>query len=290
MAENQSPELRAVHEASLDILREIDRLCRKHGIKYRLDSGSLLGAVRHKGFIPWDDDIDLVFRRAEFRKFCLAAEQELSERFQLILPNEYRGGKAFYDFVPRVIYKNSRRHSDDSLQEFYEGKLNHLWVDIFILDSLPKDAIGSRIHRLKQQIVFGLGMGHRKSLDLSKYRGIQRMEVLLLAGIGRLIPMPLIFSLQDYWARSFTERVERGEKSGGRSFFSNYQPDYQYCVVEDSWETPGAEYSFEGEYFPGPGDYDSVLTMLYGDYMELPPPEKRTPGHSGREIEVLDKP
>ncbi|NWO20403.1 LicD family protein [Oribacterium sp. oral taxon 102] len=288
--EPESFDLDKVHEASLDILREIDRICRKRGIAYRIDSGTLLGAVRHKGFIPWDDDVDLVFRREEFERFRQAAQEELSDRFELVLPDEYRDGAAFYDFVPRVIYRNSRRHSgDDRMQAFYEGKLNHLWVDLFILDRLPAGKLASRLCRMRQQIAFGLGMGHRRCLDFSKYCGIERIEVGVLSGIGRLLPMPVIFRLQERWARKYTDRTARTGKCSGRSFFSNYQPDFQYCVVEDSWEEPYTEYSFEGERFLGPRDWDRVLHMLYGEYMQLPPEEKRLPSHSGREIEVLDK-
>lgn len=288
--EEQEFDLRKVHEANLDILREIDRICRKHQISYRIDSGTLLGAVRHRGFIPWDDDVDLLFRREEFEAFRKVAKEELSERFELVLPSEYRDGKAFYDFVPRVIYKNSRRHSgDDELQSFYEGKLNHLWVDLFILDRLPEGGIEDRLCRLKQQIVFGLGMGHRKRLDLKKYHGLQRAEVAVLAALGKCLPMPFLFRLQDRWARKYTDRAEKSGKLSGKSYFSNYQPDFQYCTVRDSWEEPVTEYPFEGERFLGPRDWDKILTMLYGDYMQLPPVEKRVPSHSSREIEVLDK-
>ena len=104
-------DLKKVHEANLDILRAVDEICRKHHITYRIDSGTLLGAVRHKGFIPWDDDVDLLFRREEFEAFCKVAS-ELPEKLALVLPDEYQNGKAFYDFVPRVIYKNSRRHAN----------------------------------------------------------------------------------------------------------------------------------------------------------------------------------
>ena len=289
MANEEVFDLKKVHEANLDILRAVDEICRKHHITYRIDSGTLLGAVRHKGFIPWDDDVDLLFRREEFEAFCRVAS-ELPEKLALVLPNEYQKGKAFYDFVPRVIYKNSRRHArDDAEQAFYEGKLNHLWVDIFILDRLPDDKLMSKICRLRQQIVFGLGMGHRRRLDFSKYKGLQRLEVQILSAVGKCLPMPWIFKLQERWARQYTDRVNRTGRLTKQSYFSNYQPDFQYCVVDNAWEEPVVEFPFEGESFLGPHDWDRILRMLYGDYMQLPPEEKRVPSHSGQEIEVLDK-
>ena len=319
MSEEFTFDLERVHQANLEILKAVKTICDRHGITYLIDSGTLLGAVRHKGFIPWDDDVDLCFRREEFERFVDVARAELPENMQLVLPDEYRGGEAFYDFVPRVLYLNSRRHAeDDADMAFYEGKLNHLWVDLFILDRLPSCPVRARLMKLEQQIAFGLGMGHRRKLDWRKYHGLQKLEVQVLAAVGRFIPLPRIFRLQERWARKYTDqnRMETsctapaataaGDTAGakdagkqgcplcgkkqtgsGKSFFSNYQPDFQYCTVEDAWEEP-IEFQFEGEHFTGPKAWDKVLTMLYGDYMKLPRPEDRHPSHSGMELEILD--
>ncbi len=297
MSEEKSFDLDRIHAANLEILRAVRDICERHGITYLIDSGTLLGAVRHHGFIPWDDDIDLCFRREDFERFAAVARTELPEHMQLVLPNEYRGGEAFYDFVPRVLYLYSRRHAEnDEDMQFYEGKLNHLWVDLFILDRLPERPLAARMMKLKQQIAFGLGMAHRRRLDWSRYRGLQRLEVQVLAGIGRLLPMPWIFRLQERWARKYTDRYVKMEKKHdpasagkGHSFFSNYQPDFQYCTVEDDWEEP-ILFSFEGDRFTGPKAWDRILRMLYGDYMKLPDPEDRHPSHSGQELEILDGP
>lgn len=287
MSEEFTFDLERVHQANLEILKAVKTICDRHGITYLIDSGTLLGAVRHKGFIPWDDDVDLCFRREEFERFIDVARAELPENMQLVLPDEYRGGEAFYDFVPRVLYLNSRRHAeDDADMAFYEGKLNHLWVDLFILDRLPACPIRARLMKLEQQIAFGLGMGHRRKLDWSKYHGLQKLEVQVLAGVGHFIPLPKIFRLQERWARKYTDR-NHAEIGSGKSFFSNYQPDFQYCTVEDAWEEP-IEFQFEDGHFTGPKAWDKVLTMLYGDYMKLPRPENRHPSHSGMELEILD--
>ena len=122
-------DLTRVHEANLKLLKEIDRICRKYKIKYMIDSGTLLGAVRHQGFIPWDDDADVIFTRPNYEKFLKVAGRELPEGMTLLRPEDIRGGKVFYDFTTRIIYDNSRVHEDNEQMQFYEGKLNHIWVD-----------------------------------------------------------------------------------------------------------------------------------------------------------------
>ena len=80
-------DLKAVHQANLRILKEIDRICRSHGIRYFADSGTLLGAVRHKGFIPWDDDADVAFTRENYEAFARVVRDELPEGMDSLAEN-----------------------------------------------------------------------------------------------------------------------------------------------------------------------------------------------------------
>ena len=93
-------DLTKVHEVNLKILKEIDRICRKYKIKYMLDGGTLLGAVRHKGFIPWDDDADIAFTRNNYEAFLKVVKRELPDTMELLMPEEFQGGKAFFDLQP----------------------------------------------------------------------------------------------------------------------------------------------------------------------------------------------
>lgn len=271
-----------VHAASLKILKEIDRICRKYKIRYALDAGTLIGAVRHKGFIPWDDDADVVFLRSQYEAFVKVAGRELPDTMELLLPDSYRDGRAFFDFTPRIIYKNSRCHQDSPEMNFYGGKLNHIWVDLFILDKLPASPAGAAATRFVHKAIYGLAMGHRPGLDFKKYSLVHKIFVGGLAGVGRFIPLRLIFAMQR--AAALKDRRSRGT----RWYYSNYQPDYLYVTLEGSWCEAAEDAAFEDAQLMIPKGWHEVLTEVYGDYMQLPPEEKRVPTHSSQQIEIWE--
>ncbi len=273
-------DLTAVHQANLKILKEIDRICRKHKISYLMDSGTLLGAVRHKGFIPWDDDADVAFTRENYEVFARAAKEELPEEMELLEPCDLRSGKAFYDFTPRILYLNSRTHEDGEEMRFYEGRLNHLYVDLFILDELPEQKWLAVWIRLLHTAVYGLAMGHRYRLDYSKYGLAGRLCVWLLASVGRRIPMSIIRKWQHDLA------VRYNGKGSRLRYYSNYQPDYLYVTVRKKWNEETVRLPFEDVMLQAPKGWHQVLTCIYGDYKKLPPEEKRIPTHSSIEIET----
>lgn len=277
-----SYDMTRVHQANLSILKEIDRICRKYKIRYGLDAGTLLGAVRHKGFIPWDDDADVVFTRKQYEAFKKVAKRELPDSMEFLEPDCYRKGRAFFDFTPRIIYKNSKCHEDNAHMQFYEGKLNHLWVDLFILDKLPAGKGSAEFTKFLHKAIYGLAMGHRDCLDFGKYRLVHKIFVGGLAGAGRLIPMKAIFAMQR--ALALKDRHSRGTKW----YYSNYQPDYLYVTLDKEWCEEVEDAEFEDTKLMIPRGWHQILTEVYGDYRKLPPEEERVPAHSSLEIEIWD--
>lgn len=273
-------DLTEVHQANLAILKEIDRICRKYKIKYLLDAGTLLGAVRHKGFIPWDDDADIAFTRSNYDAFLKVVRRELPQEMELLEPEDLRGGKVFYDFTARIIYKNSSTHEDSEEMRFYEGKLNHLWVDLFTIDELPENKISSTFTLLLHAVIYGFAMGHRYKLDFKKYSLINKICVAALALLGKLIPMKTLRKLQKMAAVK-----DRKGKSSLR-YYSNYQPDYLYVTLKKEWCEETVDLEFEDTKLMAPKGWHEVLTWIYGDYKKLPPKEKQVPTHSTTEIKV----
>ena len=273
----------ALQKVNLYILQEIDRICKKYKINYTLDSGTLLGAIRHGGFIPWDDDADIAMTRSNFEAFRRIVKRELSDKLEFIMPNEFKNGKVFYDFTPRIIYKPSARHKKNDKKDPYEGKLNHLWVDIFIIDKLPKSKPLQRLTLFSQKLIYLFSMGHRKKLDLKKYKGSMKIAVSVFSIIGKIISMKCLFRLQDRLSKLFYK-----SRKSGTLYYSNYQPDYIDIKVNKDWYEKYLNIKFEDTVLSIIDEYDSVLQLVYGDYMTPPPKADRVPTHGSMEIEVYE--
>ena len=273
-------DLTKAHQVNLKILKEIDRICRKYKIQYMLDAGTLLGAIRHQGFIPWDDDADIVFTRKNYEAFMKVVRRELPDTMELLMPWDFQKGRAFFDFTARIIYKNSRIHEESPETRYYEGKMNHLWVDLFTLDVLPKNKLSSSMTLLLHKIIYGMAMGHRYQLDFGKYSVFHKLAVGGLSAAGRLVPLKVLF-----WMQRIVALKDRKCRSNLR-YYSNYQPDFLYVTVEKAWCDEVVDLPFEDTVLMAPKGWHQVLTWIYGDYKELPPKEKRVPAHSSIEIKV----
>ena len=276
-------DLTKAHQVNLKILKEIDRICRKYKIQYMLDAGTLLGAIRHQGFIPWDDDADIVFTRKNYEAFMKVVRRELPDTMELLMPWDFQKGRAFFDFTARIYYKNSRIHEDSSETQYYEGKMNHLWVDLFTLDVLPQNKVASSVTLLLHKIIYGMAMGHRYHLDFSKYSMFHKLAVGGLSAAGRLVPLKFLF-----WLQRAAALKDQKCRSNLR-YYSNYQPDYLYVTLQKEWCEQVEDVAFCDTKLMAPKHWDEVLTWIYGDYKKLPPKDKRVPGHSTARIQVFDE-
>lgn len=265
-------DLRRLQLNLLEMLIEIDRICRKYNIKYSLDGGTLLGAVRHGGFIPWDDDVDVIMRRAEYQKFYRACQKELDKkRFFL---QEYRTDRHY-----RWGYEKLRRKNTEfvRLGQEHLKSVGGIFIDIFVVDNVPDHPAVRRLHLfacflIRKLLYAELGMRNADSLFLRRwYRMLYRM-----------IPRDTIFQ----WRNRIAARCNKKRTELVRHM--------TYPYVLSRYGMPGecfdemTDIKFEGYTFRAFRKYDKYLTALYGDYMTLPPKEKQKAHLEVSKIKLLD--
>lgn len=250
-------ELRKVQMIEIEMIAEIDRICKKCGIQYCISAGTQLGAVRHKGFIPWDDDADIAFLRPEYEKFRDACEKELDkERFYF---QDYRNTPGY-----RWGYGKLRRKGTEFIrlnQEHMPYKQG-IFVDIMPYDNVPDNYIQRKIHTFRCFLYrksFWAPLGKRQAKGLEKvvYTLLDKIpDKKLYASYGKFITKN---------NRKETKRIRintlpvPGHENGYlRSCFVDLIPtQYENITVM------------------GMKDYHTYLSYKYGNYMELPPEEKR---------------
>ena len=262
-------EFRKMQLLELDMLVELDKVCRKHNIKYSMFGGTLLGAIRHKGFIPWDDDIDVVMLREEYDKFKKHID-ELDSSICYFQDNdtdpEYRWG---YGKLRRTNTKFIRVG-----QEHLKCKTG-IFIDVFPLDDIPKSTIGQMINDFRcfclRKITYS-EVG-RVSESNSKFK---KFIYSLLSKI------PLSFVFNKF--KKMTKNSNNKSDNLVRTYFYTaigklYRKHPLKCRygMPKKWFLNLSEYTFEGHKFYGCKDYDEVLTFAFGDYMTLPPENKRDP-------------
>ncbi len=264
--------LEKLHDISLLLLKKADEAMKAAGCKYFLDAGTLLGAVRHKGFIPWDDDADICMMRGEYDKFLKTGKKYFDGDFELIIPGE-KGDEKFYDFVPKIIYKKAVCGKGSETDIFYGGKYSCPALDIFVIDKVPNGKVGQAVNTKLLILIYGLAMGHRKRIDYSKYGAAEGAVIRVLSAVGKHIPLYKIARMYDKAARRF-EKKDKTKVMSTHSAMDAFGDVYEYEWYKDSDLA-----MIRGERFPVPKGYDGILKKHYGDYMSLPPEEKRRPKH-----------
>lgn len=248
-----------VQDILYNILCVFDDICRKNHISYALDSGTLLGAVRHKGFIPWDDDIDIIIWRKDYQKLVRVLKAELPLYLKVIEPKDLLPN--FYDFVVRVADVRYYWHEPSREDSFYKNRQNFINIDILI-----NDYVGSSVYAVKKKaflhkIIYGMAMGHRFQIKREKYTIVQKMEVYILSFIGSKLKMKHILK----WYEALCMRNSKSSKYCMRS---NCTLGYMDLPLKSEWFEGIVYLSFKGREFPVPCGYDQQLTLFYGDYMK----------------------
>ena len=263
-------QLEHVHKILFEALKTVKNLCEKHGIQYNLDGGTLLGAVRHKDFIPWDDDADITMKREEYDKF-VAVAHELPAPYKFVRPGEYGG--YFFDFVPRILNMDEplrEETPEDTAQNNYQ---NRVAVDIFVLEDAPSSQLATKLSILRQQILYGYGMAHRYPTTVREHSFIDKMKIGVLKTVGRTMSLETI--IKKHQKASTKHRGKPGEYL----FSSNpIMKEVHILFNRDDYES-SVMLPLGDELFSCPVGWDRVLKGFYGDYMTPPKEEDRRPMH-----------
>lgn len=242
---------------ALRILRIVDEICRRNNIRYWIDGGTLLGAVRHKGFIPWDDDIDIGILREDEEKFIKIMKEELPE--ELFLQNKKTDKGARWEYI-KIRDKYSSIISDFQEIGTSEKKLCHsgIWIDVFIFDKTKKHILFDVILRKISTNI------HKKDRKLKKY--IKKFILIILKTFK-------FKNSEEFKEKVFLYFSKNIIKNDALIYFKGIEFWTTY-YIKDIF--PLKDIEFEGHKFYCPNNANAILTELYGkNYMKLPPIKKR---------------
>ncbi|MCI8347216.1 MAG: LicD family protein [Bacilli bacterium] len=258
--------LRQLQLVELEMLKEIIKICNENNIRYYLMGGTLLGAVRHKGFIPWDDDIDIGMKRQDYEKFLSIADQYLSDDLKIDYFKEHKGEK---DYISNYVAKVENKKVKVKNKTAKIERMQNAWIDIFPLDGMPRNFIIRKFHMLK--LLYSrllLKYSQFSTITNQRIKGRPLHEKILMI-IGKICQFEKLLN-----NHSCLEKIDKNLKKyqyDDSDYVVNFMGAYKFKEMfpRQIYEEIG-KYSFEGLELTGPKNYDLVLTQLYGDYMKEP--------------------
>lgn len=264
MDEKKRIELEKLKKVGLDILKEFIRVCDLLDLKYYLAYGTLIGAVRHEGYIPWDDDVDVYMPRPDYEIFMKEAKKYLKDNY--FVQNN--------DTDPEYLLRFAKLRDSNTTfieEEYKKYTINHgIFIDIFPLDGYVKGKDLLLDMRIKQK-------AFEESDNEVKFKNsLSTFNMKVIQKIGPILNKKINL---EKTMNSYEDRAKK---------FSYKDSDYVAEMVGSIYIVPmkkevfgeGKLMKFEDIYARVPDDYDTCLKLLYGDYMKLPPKEQREPHHN----------
>ena len=260
----QKNNMERLHETLIEILDYVVSVCEENGLRYFLIYGSALGAYRHQGFIPWDDDLDIGLPREDYEKFLKIMEKQPSKLY--CLQNDSTEDKYY------LTFSKVRKQGTLFMESIAEGMYrdNGIFVDIFPLDYVTdKTSLG---HKMKEYMIAYLN----HTLRYAGYRNAYSKSSPIKHAIEHVICLPA-FVLPKKWIVNIIKRLNKGRCQEADAKYL-----VEYCDLRYRWAQPVEYYfppkkmSFAGKEYNVPGQIESYLSATYGDdYMQLPPEEDR---------------
>jgi len=250
-------EVEELKQIQLNILKFVDEFCKDNNLRYFLAYGTLLGAVRHKGYIPWDDDIDILMFREDYEKFITTFMDANYKVFATELNPKYP--------YPFAKVGDTRTYFEEEIKDVIDTGVN---IDIFPLDYLPED----KVKNITKRRNFLQKIWIAKRLPRLKRRGFVKNTVLAVSQL-LLSVFSIRFIVKQLEKNAKKYNLRKSSICGNIAY--GYDPDiYPSADFEES-----VCLTFENTAFPCPQNYDNVLKIMFGDYMKLPPKEKQVSHH-----------
>ena len=255
----------------LSLLVEFDRICRKHNIEYFLACGTLLGAVRHHGFIPWDNDGDVEMRRSEYNRLVKACEEEENDRFffqDWSTDKEYR-----WPYGKLRIKNTNYRRPNQMMLKHKDG----ICIDVFVLDDLPESYLVQKLMEFGALVCRKIGWSPVGATCVPNL--FQRTLFKIASGIPYRLVKKLYEGIVSW---------HHDDNSTAVGFFNTGMGNVDEFIFQREWYRERIELDFEGHKFFAPKGYDGILQRKYHNYMELPPKEKQIGSSEAEYIRFSD--
>ncbi len=264
-----TPKLKKIWAVELDLLNELLRVCSKHDIKVQVSYGTLLGAVRHKGFIPWDDDLDVWMPREEYKKLLAVASSDFKDPYFL---QTALSDRKYY--LPYARLRNSRTTGAITGQATMEYN-NGIYIDVYVIDGFVESKPLYYFQlALRRMITKCLTLYSEGNKNRNHGRVLNNLFAFMVPFI-RLLPYEFLICLIN----KVTALYGRCAHRYGVVYEMMKEP-YTHWITKTEWSEQ-IELPFECLYVPASKDYDAILTRMYGEYNTYPPPEERGAWHEG---------
>ncbi len=252
-----------LQQIELNIAKEFSGICDRHGLVYYMLGGTMLGAIRHKGFIPWDDDMDFGMPRNDYERFLKVAPKELPPYLHIV---NYRNNPDFQYYTTRVddtrVQVIEERVGTDN-----KNRVTDVSIDVFPIDGAPNFWLARQIYFLRVMYHKSLlSMCYKDSLDKKRKRPFYERAVIKV-----LDKLPIERFTTPHKEKCKIDRLLRSHKIKGSKYIGNIMGAYRTKeIVPAMYYGTGTMYPFEDTQFRGLSMYDEYLTSQYGDYMQIP--------------------